>query len=293
MRLAWLRAAALAASVTAGCGDGAGTNARTPVSAPGVSSYSKVTGTVQSAPADSGGPTMFVEVDDIPGFVGPNGAATPMVAMTLPFRIDSGLASGLSVGTHIVFDLEIDWDAATPGRIVRILSRQAPAATQAPGAPTTSSSGAASTPSAAPSGSAAANPPAAPSGSGVPPSASAIPAPAPAQSGNTANQETGQPTAPALSPSSLPAQPSATRAASGGVPETLRRFIVDQLGVEPVEVTLEAKWVDDLGVDSLDEVELFIFIEEEYGIEIPDADAKQIVTVGDLVSYLDRRGVSK
>ena len=77
------------------------------------------------------------------------------------------------------------------------------------------------------------------------------------------------------------------------MPETLRRFIVDQLGVEPVEVTLEAKWVDDLGVDSLDEVELFIFIEEEYGIEIPDADAKQIVTVGDLVSYLDRRGVSK
>ena len=63
-------------------------------------------------------------------------------------------------------------------------------------------------------------------------------------------------------------------------------IIVDELGVEADKVTLEASFVDDLGADSLDTVELVMAFEEEFGLDIPDEDAEQMRTVGDAVSYI-------
>ena len=73
---------------------------------------------------------------------------------------------------------------------------------------------------------------------------------------------------------------------SAGLDEKVKKIIVDQLGVDEVEVTLEAKFIDDLGADSLDTVELVMALEEEFGIEIPDEEAEKIVTVKDAVSYI-------
>ncbi len=67
--------------------------------------------------------------------------------------------------------------------------------------------------------------------------------------------------------------------------ETIKKIIVDQLGVEESEVTMDASFVDDLGADSLDLVELVMAMEDEFGIEIPDEDAEGIHTVSDAVSY--------
>jgi acyl carrier protein len=61
---------------------------------------------------------------------------------------------------------------------------------------------------------------------------------------------------------------------------------VQQLGVSESEVVPEAKFIDDLGADSLDLVELVMALEDEYGIEIPDEDAEKIVTVGDALKYI-------
>ncbi len=72
--------------------------------------------------------------------------------------------------------------------------------------------------------------------------------------------------------------------------ETLGRvqnIIVDQLGVDEGEVKLEASFIDDLGADSLDVVELVMALEEEFDVEIPDADAERITTVAEVVKYLD------
>lgn len=66
----------------------------------------------------------------------------------------------------------------------------------------------------------------------------------------------------------------------------VREIIVDELGVEADKVTLEASFVDDLGADSLDTVELVMAFEEEFGMDIPDEDAEQMQTVGDAVSYI-------
>lgn len=71
--------------------------------------------------------------------------------------------------------------------------------------------------------------------------------------------------------------------------ERLRKIIVDQLGVAPEQVTMEAKFRDDLKADSLDLVELIMAIEEEFGGEVSDDDAQKIVTVGDAVSYIEAR----
>ncbi len=68
--------------------------------------------------------------------------------------------------------------------------------------------------------------------------------------------------------------------------EKVKEIIVDQLGVPENSVTLEASFVDDLGADSLDIVELVMALEEEFEIEIPDADAEKVVTVSDVVDYL-------
>lgn len=63
-------------------------------------------------------------------------------------------------------------------------------------------------------------------------------------------------------------------------------IIAEQLGVEVSEVTAEASFVDDLGADSLDTVELVMALEEEFGIEIPDEDAEKISTVNDAIAYI-------
>jgi acyl carrier protein len=69
--------------------------------------------------------------------------------------------------------------------------------------------------------------------------------------------------------------------------ERVRAIIVEQLGVEPSEVTMEANFRDDLEADSLDLVELIMAFEEEFGGEISDEEAQRIVSVGDAVRFLD------
>lgn len=71
----------------------------------------------------------------------------------------------------------------------------------------------------------------------------------------------------------------------------VKEIIINELGVEPEKVTLEASFVEDLGADSLDTVELVMAFEEEFGIEIPDEDAEQLQTVGDAIKYLKEKGV--
>ena len=68
--------------------------------------------------------------------------------------------------------------------------------------------------------------------------------------------------------------------------EKEKGIIVEQLGVAETAVTMEASFIDDLGADSLDIVELIMALEEEFDIEIPDADAEKVVTVGDVVDYI-------
>ena len=68
--------------------------------------------------------------------------------------------------------------------------------------------------------------------------------------------------------------------------EKVKGIIVEQLGVAENAVTMEASFIDDLGADSLDIVELVMALEEEFDIEIPDADAEKVVTVGDVVDYI-------
>ena len=70
--------------------------------------------------------------------------------------------------------------------------------------------------------------------------------------------------------------------------EKVKGIIVDRLGVAETAVTLEASFIDDLGADSLDIVELIMAFEEEFGIEIPDEAAEKIKTVQDVVSYIEQ-----
>ena len=68
--------------------------------------------------------------------------------------------------------------------------------------------------------------------------------------------------------------------------EKVKEIIIEQLNVSEGTVTLEASFIDDLGADSLDIVELIMALEEEFDMEIPDADAEKIVTVNDVVEYI-------
>ncbi len=72
----------------------------------------------------------------------------------------------------------------------------------------------------------------------------------------------------------------------------IREIIVNELGVEADKVTDEASFVEDLGADSLDTVELVMAFEEEFGVDIPDEDAEQMRTVGDAISYLKKHSDS-
>ena len=69
--------------------------------------------------------------------------------------------------------------------------------------------------------------------------------------------------------------------------DKVRQIVADQLGVDVDEVTPEASFVDDLGADSLDTVELVMALEEEFGIEIPDEEAEKILTVADAIKYIE------
>jgi acyl carrier protein len=72
--------------------------------------------------------------------------------------------------------------------------------------------------------------------------------------------------------------------------QRLRAIIADQLGLSEEEITDEKKFIEDLGADSLDIVELIMAMEEEFQTEIPDEDAEKMRTVGDAVSYMKTRG---
>ncbi len=69
--------------------------------------------------------------------------------------------------------------------------------------------------------------------------------------------------------------------------EKVKDIIVEQLGVNPEQVSTDAKFIEDLGADSLDTVELVMAFEEEFGVEVPDEDAEKLQSVGDVVSYIE------
>jgi acyl carrier protein len=74
--------------------------------------------------------------------------------------------------------------------------------------------------------------------------------------------------------------------------DKVKKVVVDQLDVSEDEVTPQASFVEDLGADSLDVVELIMGLEEEFDIEIPDEDAEKIATVQDAVTYIDTKGAT-
>ena len=71
--------------------------------------------------------------------------------------------------------------------------------------------------------------------------------------------------------------------------DKLKELVVDQLGVEEDEVTMEATMQDDLGADSLDLVDLVMSVEEEFGVKVADEDLENIKTVGDIANYIEER----
>ena len=77
------------------------------------------------------------------------------------------------------------------------------------------------------------------------------------------------------------------------VEERVKKIIVEQLGANAHEVVTESAFVEDLGADSLDTVELVMAFEEEFDLEIPDEDAEKIATVGDAVKYIDEHAAKK
>ena len=77
------------------------------------------------------------------------------------------------------------------------------------------------------------------------------------------------------------------------VEEKVKSIIAEQLGVKVEEIKPESSFVDDLGADSLDTVELVMALEEEFGIEIPDEDAEKMTTVGDALKYIEEKEKEK
>lgn len=75
--------------------------------------------------------------------------------------------------------------------------------------------------------------------------------------------------------------------------ERVKEIIIDGLGVNADQVTPEASFVNDLGADSLDTVELIMAFEEEFGAEIPDEDAEKLISVGAVIDYLKEKGFDK
>jgi len=73
------------------------------------------------------------------------------------------------------------------------------------------------------------------------------------------------------------------------IEEKVKDIIVEQLGVNPEQVTPQASFIEDLGADSLDIVELVMAFEEEFGVEVPDEDAEKLQTVGDVIKYIEEK----
>jgi len=73
------------------------------------------------------------------------------------------------------------------------------------------------------------------------------------------------------------------------VASKVKKIVVDHLGVDEAKVTEEASFIDDLGADSLDTVELVMAFEEEFGSEISDSEAEKILTVGDAIKFIDNK----
>lgn len=76
------------------------------------------------------------------------------------------------------------------------------------------------------------------------------------------------------------------------VEEKVRNIICDQLAVEPEKVTVTASFIDDLGADSLDIVELVMTMEEEFDLDIPDEDAEKMKSVGDVIKYISGKSAA-
>ncbi len=77
------------------------------------------------------------------------------------------------------------------------------------------------------------------------------------------------------------------------VEDKVKSIIAEQLGVKAEEVTPQASFIDDLGADSLDTVELIMALEEEFSVEIPDEDAEKMTTVGDAIKYIEEKTANK
>lgn len=77
--------------------------------------------------------------------------------------------------------------------------------------------------------------------------------------------------------------------ADESIEQKVKSIIVEQLGVNPEEVTRDASFIDDLGADSLDTVELVMAFEEEFDAEIPDEEAEKLKTVGDAIDYIEKK----
>lgn len=77
--------------------------------------------------------------------------------------------------------------------------------------------------------------------------------------------------------------------ADKSIEEKVKDIIVEQLGVNPEQVTPQASFIEDLGADSLDIVELVMAFEEEFSVEVPDEDAEKLQTVGDVIKYIEER----
>jgi acyl carrier protein len=73
------------------------------------------------------------------------------------------------------------------------------------------------------------------------------------------------------------------------ISDKVKDIIVEQLGVNPEQVTESASFIEDLGADSLDTVELVMAFEEEFGVEVPDEDAEKLQTVGNVIEYIEKK----
>ena len=76
------------------------------------------------------------------------------------------------------------------------------------------------------------------------------------------------------------------------IEQRVKKIIAEQLGVNETEIKKESSFVDDLGADSLDTVELVMALEEEFGIEIPDEDAEKMSSVGEAIKYIESKTAS-
>ena len=81
--------------------------------------------------------------------------------------------------------------------------------------------------------------------------------------------------------------------AEKSIEQRVKDIIVEQLGVNPEQVTPQASFIEDLGADSLDIVELVMAFEEEFGVEVPDEDAEKLQTVGDVIKYIEDKSTKQ